>query len=141
MLESTREFTSVLDENGVSYNMLDPSESGKDVMYVSVNGENMSQIRVLFIFDPDNESAAIHVVSIVKVPADKIAKMFLTVNSLNNRFRFAKFCLDTDDNTVQMEIDVPFRAGSAGSICMEMLARTLSICDKAYPELMKAIWG
>ena len=63
------------------------------------------------------------------------------VNAVNYRFRFAKFCIDTSDNTIQAELDTPFRAYDVGEICMELTARTVDICDKAYPDLMKAIWA
>lgn len=141
MLESTREFIRKLEEAEVKYTVGEPTESGKDNVIVSFGGDNMDTIRCILLFDADNESAAVRVFNIVKIPSEKIAKMFITVNALNIKYRFGKFCIDTNDNTVQMEMDVPFRAGSVGPVCLEMLMYSVSICDKAYPELMKAIWS
>ncbi len=141
MLESTREFIRKLEEAEVKYTVGEPTESGKDNVIISFGGDNMDTIRCALLFDTDNESAAVRVFNIVKIPSEKIAKMFITVNALNIKYRFGKFCIDTNDNTVQMEMDVPFRAGSVGPVCLEMLMYSVSICDKAYPELMKAIWS
>lgn len=141
MLDSTREFIRTLDETDVKYTMLDPTKSGKDDMVVSFGGKNMESIRNRLVFDTDNEGVAIRVFNIVKIPDDKLAKMLITVNSLNYEYRFVKFCIDTDDNTVQAEADVSFRAGSVGPVCMELLLRVTKLCDDVYPTLMKAIWS
>lgn len=141
MLESTREFIRKLEEAKVKYTVGEPTESGKDNVIISFGGDNMDTIRCVLFFDTDNESAAVCVFNIVKIPSEKIAKMFITVNALNIKYRFSKFCIDTNDNTVQMEMDVSFRAGSVGPVCLEMLMYSVSMCDKAYPELMKAIWS
>lgn len=141
MLESTREFIRTLEEAEVKYTVGEPTENGKDKLIISFGGDNMETIRCILVFDTDNEAVAIRVFNIVKIPSEKIAKMFITVNSLNNRYRYGKFCIDTNDNTVQMEMDAAFRAGSVGPVCLEILMHSVSICDKAYPELMKAIWS
>lgn len=141
MLESTREFIRKLEEVELKYTVGEPTESGKDNVIIPFGGDNMATIRCALFFDTDNESVALRVHNIVKIPSEKIAKMFITVNSLNSKYRFSKFCIDTNDNTVHMEMDVPFRAGSVGPVCLEMLTYSVSICDKAYPELMKAIWS
>ena len=59
----------------------------------------------------------------------------------NIRFRFVKCVIDTNDHTVQAEADVAFRSHDVGDICLEYVSRCINICDDAYPELMKALWG
>ena len=78
---------------------------------------------------------------IVKVPEEKVDVMYPAINSLNRHFRFAKFVLDTDDNTIQVEMDTAFRSRDVGEICYELLIRMVDICDTAYPDLMKALWA
>ena len=141
MLSSTQQFIDTLDAKGIKYEVHEPTESGKDVMTVTYTGDNMPSIRCRFFFDADCESVAIRVFNIVKLPKEKTAAMFLAVNALNNKFRFVKFCIDTDDSTVQAEIDASFRSFDVGEICRELLGRCVSICDDAYPDLMKIIWG
>ena len=77
----------------------------------------------------------------MKIPESKVAAIYPVVNAINNKFRFAKFCIDTDDNTVQAEMDAAFRSHDVGEICRELLLRCVSICDDAYPDLMKALWA
>lgn len=67
--------------------------------------------------------------------------IYPAINSLNKHFRFAKFVLDTDDNTIQAEWDAAFRSRDVGEICYELLIRMVDICDTAYPDLMKALWA
>ncbi len=137
---ATQEFINDLEAHELKYNYKGETESGKDRLVVSFGGENMSDIVMQFIFSADNEDVALRIFDIVKVPEPKINKMIKVVNDLNNKYRFAKFCLDTDDNTIQLEIDTPFREGSIGLVCREIMLRALNICDDAYPELMKSLW-
>lgn len=141
MLYSTQQFIQLLDEKGTKYTVGSPTENGKDTMTVSYGGDNMPSIRCSFFFDKDSEGVAIRVFNIVKVPENKVNAMFPVVNALNNRFRFAKFCLDTNDNTVQAEIDGAFRSHDVGEVVRELMVRMVDICDKAYPDLMKALWS
>lgn len=141
MLASTKQFIELLDAKGTKYTMGTPTKSGKDTMTISYRGDNMDSIRCNLFFDTDCESVALRVFDIVKVPEGKLASMFSVVNGLNNRFRFAKFCIDTDDNTIQAEIDGAFRSQDAGEVSRELLLRIINICDEAYPDLMKALWA
>ena len=73
----------------------------------------------------------------VKAAAEGMA----AINQQNAKFRFVKFVIDTNDHTVQAEADVAFRSHDVGDICLEYVSRCINICDDAYPELMKALWG
>ena len=109
MLSSTQQFIDTLEAKGIKYEINEPTQSGKDVMTVTYSGDSMPTIRCLFFFDEDCESVAIRVFDILKVPKEKTAAIFLTVNALNSKFRFVKFCVHTEDSTVQAEMDASFR--------------------------------
>lgn len=142
MHSSTRSFVDALDAKGIKYIYTAPSgKSTKDIVKIVYGGDNMSSIELKFFFSDDSEDVAVRVFDIVKVPSGREAVMLRAVNEQNSRFRFAKFCLDTDDNTIQMEMDAAFRRHDVGEICTELLARGVKICDDAYPELMKAMWS
>ena len=140
MLSSTQQFIDILEAKGTKYTVDEPTSNGKDVLTVSYGGENMSTIRCRFFFDTDCQSVAIRVFDIVKIPESKLEAMYPVVNAVNNKFRFAKFCIDTKDSTIQAEMDASFRANDVGEICRELLSRCVNICDEAYPDLMKALW-
>ena len=131
-----------MDQKDIKYNNRGPvGDKGREVVDVSFGGENMNTIKTRFIFEEDGESVAIRVFDIVKVPEEKVDMIYPAINSLNKHFRFAKFVLDTDDNTIQAEMDAAFRSNDVGEICNELLIRMVDICDKAYPDLMKALWA
>lgn len=141
MNRATKEFVKELERDDVKYRYIGETDSGKDRMSVAFGGENMSDISVNFVFSEDNEDVALRIFDIVKVPENKTSKMLTVINNLNNQYRFAKFCFDTNDSTIQLEMDVPIRQGSIGPVCVEIMLRAVRICDKCYPELMKALWG
>ena len=142
MLSSVSQFIDYMDQKGLKYdNHGSVGDKGREVVDVSFSGENMNTIKTRFYFEDDAESVAIRVFEIVKVPADKVNVMYPAINAVNKRFRFAKFVLDTDDNTIQAEMDTAFRSNDVGEICNELLIRMVDICDKAYPDLMKALWA
>lgn len=141
MLFSVSQFVNYMDHKGLKYNYRGPvGDEGREVVDVSFRGENMNTIQTRFFFDPDSESAAIRVFDIVKVPAEKVDAMYPVINRINRRFRFVKFVLDTNDNTIQAEMDGVFRANDVGEICYELLFRMIDICDKTYPDLMRELW-
>ena len=108
-------------------------DKGREVVEVSFSGKNMNSVRTVFYFDADAEGVVIRVYDIAKVPEEKVDMMYPAANSLDRHFRFAKFVLDTDDNTIQAELDAAFRSRDVGEICYELLIRMVDICDTAYP--------
>lgn len=142
ILSSVIQFVNYMDQKDIKYNNRVPfGDNGREVVEVSFSGKNMNSVRTVFYFDADAEAVAIRVYDIVKVPEEKVDMIYPAINSLNKHFRFAKFVLDTDDNTIQAELDAAFRSRDVGEICYELLIRMVDICDTAYPDLMKALWA
>ena len=67
--------------------------------------------------------------------------MLYAVNKMNRQFRFAKFVVDFEDNTISIEIDFPISCSEVGGIAVEMLFRVMNMADEAYAEFMKAAWS
>ena len=128
MFDSTRQFVRAMDAKGIKHSDPEISNTGKEAITVTYTGDSMPSIRIRFFFNRDCEDVAIRVFDIVKVPDSKVDGFF-------------KFVLDTDDNTVQAEMDAAFRTHDVGEICLELMARCVDICDKAYPDFMKALWA
>ena len=109
MLFPVSQFIDYMDQKGLKYDNRGPvGDKGREAVDVSFSGENMNTIKTRFIFEEDGESVAIRVFDIVKVPEEKVDMIYPAINSLNKHFRFAKFVLDTDDNTIQAELDAAF---------------------------------
>lgn len=141
MLSSTRQFVQTLDAKCIKYTIGSPTDSGQDTMTVSFQGDNMTTICCHFLFDTNDHGVAVRVYDVVKCPQEKLPAMIVTINALNSQYRFAKFCINADDFTVQAEMDAVFRDHDVGEIVHELMARMIIICDEAYLELMKAIWS
>ena len=141
MYASTEQFVKVLNEKNVHYDLREATpERALDQIQVAYRAENTA-VRLMFLFDKPSASVSIRAFDLIKVPEAKQAKILEAINAQNVHFRFAKFSLNTKDFTVQMSMDAVFRNHDVGEICFELLGRAVNICNDAYPELMKALWG
>ncbi len=125
------------DSEGLNYTM---SEDG----YAITTGfglKTVEGIKILIVFDEGDHSAALRVYGIAKFPDEKKEKMYELVNSLNTQFRWIKFTIDAEDNTIDASDDAVIQLDSCGEEVMELCLRFASIVDKAYPEIMKSIFA
>ena len=141
MLDSTRQFIQAMDAKNIKHSDIEVTQSGMEKVTVIYTGDSIPSIRMIFFFNKDCEDVAIRVFDIVKLPENRVEGFFKVVNEANRRFRFAMFVLDTNDNPVQAEMDAAFRTHDVGEICLELMNRCVDICDKAYPDFMKALWA
>ena len=142
MHDTTKQFLTYLDAKSFRYTFVHDADAdpASDVVKLTFSGEQVD-VTVTFFFDHDDEHASLRVFNLVKVPADKIPVMLTAVNQINNEYRFAKFCFDPDDNTIQAEMDCIFRKHDVDEICYEALLRIVNICHDVYPVFMKALWS
>lgn len=73
------------------------------------------------------------------VPDEKYVDVLLVCNALNSRFRWVKFCIDSD-NDIVLKDDALLNIESATET-MELFIRMIAIFDEAKPALMKAIYA
>ena len=127
-------------ERGLKFDHVD--EYDNPMVSLSFGGGDFSytHVAIHLVFDLDGESAQVVTSPIANAPGEKTAKMLLVLNECNHKFRWVKFYLD-DDNDVVANGDVIFNEQNAGEACIELVMRTASIIDDAYPEIMKGIWG
>ena len=127
-------------ERGLKFDHVD--EYDNPMVSLSFGGGDFSytHVTIHLVFDLDGESAQVVTSPIANAPGEKTAKMLLVLNECNHKFRWVKFYLD-DDNDVVANGDVIFNEQNAGEACIELVMRTASIIDDAYPEIMKGIWG
>ena len=127
-------------ERGIKFEHIDDYE--KPVLVINFGGGDFSytHVSIHLFFDLDGESAQISTMPIANVPVEKTAKVLLTLNECNHKFRWVKFYLD-GDNDIIANADTVFVEQNVGSACHEMVMRTASIIDDAYPDIMKAIWS
>lgn len=142
MIQSTQQFVDLLIEKGIKYTHSVIEDTGKDKVTIIYSGDNIPRIEVFFYFNVGGEDASIRVYNLVQnIPPEKTMNMITVANDMNIRYRFAKFCFDKSDSSLQMEMDVSFRSCEVGEICFELLQRAISICDDTYTQFMKALWS
>lgn len=138
--EQASKFEATLVANDVKY---DRSEIGDRPMFIVNFGGGdfkFNHIRVNVLFDADGESVQLVTSTIVSIPMEKTAQALICCNSCNLRFRWVKFYID-DDNDLIAETDGIIAGDTVGDECLELLYRTVSICDDCYGDFMKAVWA
>ena len=132
-------FCDLLDEKEIKYQTND-LQDGDVLVQMSWNAENAPTIEIYVILDGDGESCAIRALPQVRVPEAKLEGMWALENSLNGRFRWARFYTD-NDNDVVLQCDAVLTEATAADVCFELSLRLLNIADEAYPEMMKQLWA
>lgn len=135
MLRTARAFMRACDEKGLKYKNQRDLDSGKSLVVCGVNGSAGNTYDVMFIFDQDEESVAVRVYKLTSCNKENFARVLITVNQLNNKFRWYKFVID-DDRDVNMECDAVIDVDSAGEVCTELLYHCMGIAKDAYPMLI-----
>lgn len=141
MFASTQQFIDTLESQDHHYNLVEADQDHPHDMVGLLFGCDNLDLELNLFFGEDCEDVAIRGFDLVKIPEDKMPAALLAVNELNNRFRFVKFVVETEDAVIRLELDASFRRHDVGDICYELVMRTVNICDEAYPSLMKAVWS
>jgi len=101
--------------------------------------DNGSPYRIKFISTDDDNDVAVRVFALIQVKEEKKPQVINVLNELNAKFRYAKFCCDSDGD-VNIEYDYPVSASNPSESAHEILIRFVKIIDEAYPSLMRALW-
>ena len=137
MYAATEKISQYFDEQEITYRVIERENAS--VLVAGVNSEKTS-FEILYISHDDENDVAMRVYDFIKFEDEKYADLLELVNQLNHRYRYVKFILDTNDNTVNIEIDFPSSTSNVGELAFEMLIRCTKIIDGAYPDFMRCIW-
>lgn len=101
---------------------------------------NFDAIKIYMIFDKegDNFVVSFKTPNLCKFPAEKTELMYEVCSQMNRQYRWVKFYVD--ENTITCQDDAMIQLETAGNECLNLVERMLLICDRVYPELMKAVW-
>ncbi len=125
------------DSKDLRYSMTD---DGKAIL-TGFGLENLDGIKMIIIFDPDDDSVHLATSGIAKYPDTKKNEVFELVNSLNRKFRWIKFVADVNENCITAEDDAVIQLDSCGEEVFELCMHFASIVDEAYPIIMKALFA
>ncbi len=114
-----------------------------EIIRISFDGTNINTMKFSLFFDDENQNVAVRCFNLggIKVTEDKRAALINAFNGLNRGYRWAKFYVDDDDNTVTVACDGVIRMDTAGEECHELIMRLCNIIDDEYPTIMKAMWS
>lgn len=134
---AAKAFGAYLEKRDIKYTIRGDDE---DMVLVRYAGDNMSDIPVWFNFSTNTHDVAVRVVSIAKIPENKIANACFACSKLNSKYRWVKFYLDFD-NEVTAELDAIITPSTVGEVCYELLRRIKNIVDETYLIFMQTIWS
>lgn len=139
MLNTALRFMSECDSAGLKYRDSRDLDDGNSLVVCGINGRNNARYDIVFIFDKDGHSVQLRVFGLVSFPGEKADAMLKVANEMNVRYRWLKFCVN--DMKVNVHGDAIISEENSGKICMELLVRTASIVDGAYPDFMRTLWS
>ena len=102
--------------------------------------KNGGNYRIKFISTDNDNDVAVRVFGLLRVDDTQKAKILETLNALNVKYRYVKFCCDNDGD-VNIEYDYPVRSENPENSAEEIVIRFVKIIDDAYPQLMHALWN
>ena len=134
-IEMTKAF---MDSKSMRYQ---ESNDGK-VLKVGIGGlKNKGSVDILVFFDDDDTSVGIRCFNICSVPENKKQDIYKVCSQQNHRFRWVKFYVGSEDNSVSAEDDAVIQPESCGEEIFELILRMAGVVDEAYPIFMKALWS
>ncbi len=116
-------------------------EEDVSVLRVGFSMNNKESIRIIMFFSEDCSDIKFRAFNLAKFPEEKKDAMYKVCNDLNIHFRWIKFFVEEDDNTITAEDDAVIQLDSCGQEAMRCILQLARISDDAYPIIMKAIYS
>lgn len=143
-LPDTKNFTMALGAHSLKFVDLDlPADRGSDAILVHIPGNNIEQINCHCLFAEGKSTVSFRIYEIAKVEdKQNIPSVLILLNILNRKYHYAKFCLDMEDDTVQVEYDIIYSSSvRLYDNVYNALQQVSAICDDAYPKILDAVQG
>lgn len=80
---------------------------------------------------------AIRVFNLARFPEEKQADMLAFANECNSKYRFLKFVVDCNGNTLQAEYDLPQGNQNVVEAAIEIFVRIMDILNKIGADMMR----
>lgn len=139
MLNATKEFIDFLDHYKIYYNYAgNTSQAENEQITLKITSNIVSDLTINFIFDSNNQIVYIRIWNFIKVPAACRDLALSFINNLNSSYRFVRFYLNTETNTIDIFVDSFIQSGAVGRTCLNLCVIIAKICDSVYPEIIKS---
>lgn len=113
----------------------------RNLIELGFNAENKDSVQLMIFVDSNDRGIAIRSFDYCKFPAAKASAMYELCSDMNKEYRWVKFYVDKNDNTVTLSDDAVIQLDSCGEEVWELIFRMVSIADEAYPKFMKLLWS
>ena len=131
---STADFVRMLEEADLKYTNRGIDQDGDEHVTLAV-GEDFTDYVIHFFFEEDGQHTAIFVWNLITFdPADTL-KVMHVCNSLNYKYKYTCFYVDTSDNTVTVSMNLIYRDDNVGLANVEATLFLMNIITEAYPSL------
>ena len=131
-LEMTK---ALFDGIGLKYQMI-----REDAMSIGFSGlKNMGTIEMVVFFLEDG-TVGIGYDCPSPVPEEKMEQLYQLFADLNNKCRFAKFCIGSD-RYFQVTYEILASSENVQEIIYHMVHYLSELIDDTYPEIMRIIWS
>ena len=110
------------------------------VLRCGYNGKNLKNLEMIIFFnDPEVGKIEFQTSPIATFGDDKLIKGLMLANQMNTQYRWIKFVI-RENGDIMAKTDAIIDEATAGEETAEIVLRTFSIIDGAYPDIMKALW-
>ncbi|MGM9605276.1 MAG: YbjN domain-containing protein [Faecousia sp.] len=136
--KATQEIAQMLESRNFKFDTIESDTSSR--LICGINGKYVTY-KIQFISLDDDNDVAVRAFDLVKFPEEKKTDMILFANECNSKYRFVKFVVNGNDNTLQLEVDLPSKNEEPAEIAFEMLIRILRIMDEMGADMMRRVWA
>ncbi|MBQ9413931.1 MAG: YbjN domain-containing protein [Clostridia bacterium] len=135
MVICAQSFINTLNARGIHFSTSD-TQGGGTCVHIPYDGR---QTHVFFDGDDDGIHVALRTL-FANCPEEKFAEALILCNELNVKYRWVKFCIDSDRD-IMVEDDAVLTPSTAGEECFELLSRTAYILDDVKGLIFSTIYG
>lgn len=97
------------------------------------------QANIIIDTSDNNKHISYIIANFCKVPEDKKDVLIKLMNDLNQKYRYAKFYID-EDNDINIRIDAMLPLDACGEFSVDYVGLIVDILDESYKEIMRGIW-
>lgn len=136
MYRATREIYEAFQDSGLNCVVKELDHSS--ILIAGMTGKH-TNFNVSFISKDNDNDVSLRVLDLVHIDPMLMTPLLHAMNKLNSKYRYAKFVVDEEEQSVSILFDFPLNAQNTGPIALELLARVSRIVDDAYPVLIQYV--
>lgn len=138
MLPATEEIADFFSEKEIHFSVQENDDSSRITASAVVD---YTTFTAYFISNDDTNDVSVRVPHFVRYKAKNRRDMLRIANRMNDKYRFVKFTVNDEAESVTIEYDFAEKTENIGPAAEELFRRVMQIAEEAYPEFMRAIWG